>query len=152
MKSCTFFGHRDTPYQIEPILQTVLLELIEHQGITNFYVGNQGNFDKMVKRQLQTLQLQFPSICYSVVLAYFPHEKALEREACAVYPAGLESVPPKYAINERNHWMIRHADIVVAYVKHPFGGAAKWVENAQKRGLAVLNLAESSSLTTYVSL
>ena len=44
--TCTFFGHKDAPQEIRPLLRDVLLDLIEHQGVTQFYVGNQGSFDR----------------------------------------------------------------------------------------------------------
>ena len=47
---CTFFGHRDAPESIKPLLRKVLLNLIENQGITQFYAGNQGNFDAIRER------------------------------------------------------------------------------------------------------
>ena len=51
----TFFGHKDTPKEIEPTLRTTLVDLIENHGATEFYVGNNGNFDTMVRRQLEDL-------------------------------------------------------------------------------------------------
>ena len=38
---CTFFGHRDVVENIQPILRSVLKDLIEQNGVTIFYVGNQ---------------------------------------------------------------------------------------------------------------
>ena len=37
---CTFFGHKDTPKEIEPTLRSALIELIENKNVTVFYVGN----------------------------------------------------------------------------------------------------------------
>ena len=51
----SFFGHKDTPKEIEPTLRTALVDLIESFGVTEFYVGNNGNFDIMVRRQLEDL-------------------------------------------------------------------------------------------------
>lgn len=53
---CTFFGHRDTPESIKPLLREVLLDLIENQEVKQFYVGNQGNFDAMVRSLLAELE------------------------------------------------------------------------------------------------
>lgn len=49
MPICTFFGHRDCPASVMPKLRTVLVDLIEHHGVEQFYVGRQGNFDTMVR-------------------------------------------------------------------------------------------------------
>lgn len=47
MATCTFFGHKDTPTQIKPLLKAVLVDLIENKNVDTFYIGNQGNFDLM---------------------------------------------------------------------------------------------------------
>ena len=52
---CTFFGHKDTPKEIEPTLRSTLVDLIENKNATMFYVGNNGNFDLMVRHQLEEL-------------------------------------------------------------------------------------------------
>ena len=55
MICCTFFGHRDCPYTIQPILRSTLIDLIENHGVDLFYVGRQGAFDTIVYRVLQEL-------------------------------------------------------------------------------------------------
>ena len=72
--TATFFGHKDTPKEIEPILRSTLIDLIENKNVNLFYVGNNGNFDTMVRRQLEDLSQLYP-ITYNVVLAYLPTEK-----------------------------------------------------------------------------
>ena len=59
-----------------------------------------------------------------------------------VFPAGLENVPPRFAIDRRNHWMLRQAEVVVVYVAHTFGGAAKFAAKAERQGKTVINLAD----------
>lgn len=54
--TCTFFGHRDTPKSIEPILHNVLTDLIENKKADMFYLGNNGNFDSIVKNNLKILK------------------------------------------------------------------------------------------------
>lgn len=36
---CTFFGHSDTPETVKPTLKTAIIELIEKEHVTGFYVG-----------------------------------------------------------------------------------------------------------------
>ena len=52
-KACTFFGHRDCPETIKPKIRTAVIDLIENHGVTMFYVGNQGNFDRLVRSVLK---------------------------------------------------------------------------------------------------
>ena len=141
---CTFFGHNDTPKKIEPLLRSALIDLIENKKADTFYVGNHGNFDRMVRKQLKQLKLEYTHISYAVVLAYLPCKKNdYEDFSDTVYPEGFENTPPKYAIVKRNKWMIEQADYVVTYVKRTVGGAAQFKSLAEKRGKAVLNLADS---------
>ena len=53
--TCTFFGHRDTPTTIEPLLKETLTDLIKNKGVDLFYVGNQGKFDAMARKVLSKL-------------------------------------------------------------------------------------------------
>lgn len=42
--------------------------------------------------------------------------------------------------------MLEHSDYVVAYVTHTWGGAAKFVEKAKKKGKLVINLSDKEPL------
>ena len=139
---CTFFGHKDTPKEIEPTLKSTLIDLIENKNVTVFYVGNNGNFDTMVRRQLEGLSHTYP-ITYSVVLAYLPTKKSeYDDHTNSILPEGIETAPKRFAISYRNKWMVGQADIVVTYVTHSFGGAAQFKEMAEKQGKTVIELSE----------
>ncbi len=141
MSSCTFFGHRDTPEAIRPILENTIRDLIQHHHTDTFYVGHQGGFDTMVERVLQNLKSQYPHIRFYIVLAYLPvHSSPLSISDHSLYPFGLESVPPRYAILERNKWMMDQADYVVTYVVHSISNAAKMQEIAKKKHKHILSL------------
>ena len=140
--TATFFGHKDTPKEIEPTLRSTLIDLIENKNVTVFYVGNNGNFDTMVRRQLEGLSQLYP-ITYSVVLAYLPTKKSeYDDYANTILPEGIETTPKRFAISYRNKWMIEQADIVVTYVTHSFGGAAQFKELAERQGKTVIELIE----------
>lgn len=135
-----FFGHKDTPKEIEPTLRSTLIDLIENKNVTVFYVGNNGSFDTMVRHQLEDLSKTYP-ITYSVVLAYLPTEKnKYDNLTNTIYPEGLETVPKRFTISWRNKWMIQQADVVVTYVTHNFGGAAQFKEMAERLNKHVINL------------
>lgn len=137
---CTFFGHKDTPKEIEPAIRSTLIDLIENKNVNVFYVGNNGNFDIMVRRQLDDLSQTYP-ITYSVVLAYLPTEKNKYDDLTnTIYPEGLETVPKRFAISWRNKWMIQQSDIVVTYVTHTYGGAVQFKEIAERAGKEVINI------------
>ena len=136
----TFFGHKDTPKEIEPTLRTTLVDLIENHGATEFYVGNNGNFDTMVHRQLEELSQVYP-ITYSVVLAYLPTKKSeYEDHSNTILPEGIETVPKRFAISYRNKWMVEQSDIVVTYVARTYGGAWQFKAMAERQGKTVIEL------------
>ena len=136
----TFFGHKDTPKEIEPTLRTTLVDLIENHGATEFYVGNNGNFDTMVRRQLEELSKVYP-ITYSVVLAYLPTKKSeYEDHSNTILPEGIETVPKRFAISYRNKWMVEQSDIVVTYVARTYGGAWQFKAMAERQGKTVIEL------------
>ncbi len=139
----TFCGHRDCPNTILPRLQQVLEILVQESDATHFYVGNEGRFDYIVQKALQHLQSKYPSVCYEVVLAYLPSDKQkipVDNEQPTLYPEELETAPKRYAISRRNRWMVDHADCLVAYIEHDWGGAAKTYQRARNRGLTIINL------------
>lgn len=145
MSICTFFGHRQCPSSIKPNLKNVLINLIEHQKVNVFYVGNQGSFDDMVYSVLRELSQQYSHITYAVVLAYLPPESKGELSqsqdyADTMYPEGIETVPKRFAIDWRNRWMLKQADYVVTYITHSWGGAAKYEQLARKHEKIIYNL------------
>ena len=138
----TFFGHKDTPKNIEPTLRTTLIDLIENHGAAEFFVGNNGNFDTMVRRQLEELSQAY-HITYSVVLAYLPTKKSeYDDYTNTILPEGIEVVPKRFAISYRNKWMLRQSDAVVTYVTHTYGGAWQFKTMAQKQGKTVIELSK----------
>ena len=141
--TCTFFGHRNAPKEIEPTLRSTLIDLIENHDVKLFYVGNHGGFDAMVRRVLKDLAEKY-DITYHVVLAYMPGKKdefSYEDYSDTIFPDGIESVPKRFAITYRNKWMIDHSDYVVTYVTNHIGsGAAQFKELAEKKEKIVINI------------
>ncbi len=78
----TFFGHSDTPLSVENSLHLILIELIENHGAVNFYVGNNGNFDMIVRKQFEELSAIY-NIRYSIVIAYFPNQSGTQNKELA---------------------------------------------------------------------
>ena len=138
---CAFFGHRDAPSELRGKLRETVVKLIEERGVTEFYMGNNGYFDRMALSVLKELSEVYPQVDYYVVYAYLP-EKDGEDFEHTIYPEGIEAVPRRFAIDHRNRWMVGQADIVVAYVRRSFGGAVKFVDLAERRGRQVIDLCE----------
>ena len=141
MSVCTFFGHSECYGLDAAVLRSAIEELIE-QGITEFVVGNHGQFDGMVFSCLQSLSKDYPKISYSVALAYLPtHNQQYDIfHGHSFYPEGVEIGPAKFAIERRNRRMIDASDCCLCYINHTWGGAYKFARMGKNRGLQVINL------------
>lgn len=140
--TCSFFGHRYVQKEIEPMLRSTLVDLIENYDCCLFYVGNQGGFDAMVTRVLWELSARYPIRAYTV-LTYLPTgENGVSTNLLpTVLPEGIETVPRRFAISFRNKWMIAQSDFVVTHVtNHIASGAAQFKALAEKQGKMVINL------------
>ena len=138
MSACTFFGHGDCPETKYSNILQAIQNLITEKNIITFYVGTQGNFDSLVYRALCNLRADFPQIRIYRVLAYLPKDNSLISDSILL--EGIELIHPRYAISWRNRWMIEHSDYVIAYITHNYGGAARFVNEAKRKGKTVINL------------
>ena len=141
MSVCTFFGHRDCPSDIRPRLRELLIELIEDHAVDCFYVGRNGAFDRLVRSVLRELSEDYPQIRYAVVLERFPDRRD-GNDSDTILPEGIELAPRRFAIDRRNQWMLRQSDMVVCYVTHSWGGAAKYAEMAERQQKPVFHLTD----------
>lgn len=145
MKVCFLFGHRDSPYSIQPKIE----EAVEHHylghGVRHFIVGGYGDFDRMAAGAVKAVKHCHSDICLSLLIPYHPAERPAEIPPGfdgTLYPEGMESVPQRFAIVRANQYMVKNADTIICYVKH-FGNTRALLEQAEKRSdLYVENLAE----------
>ena len=143
MSACTFFGHRDCSSSIKPKLREVLIDLIENYSVDMFYVGQQGAFDGIVRSVMKELVSVYPHIRYAVVLERLPSKRDefdIRDYSDTMLPEGIETVHPRFAISWRNKWMINQSDYVVTYITHSWGGAAKFVEIAERQKKHITNI------------
>ena len=138
---CTFFGHSDCYGLDAAALRNAIEDLIK-QGITEFLVGNHGQFDGMVFSCLQDLGKFYPEISYSVALAYLPTQKQVydAYDGHSFYPEEQELGPAKFAIARRNKWMISHSTHCLAFVNRTGSSAYTFAKRARSKGLTVINL------------
>ena len=73
----------------------------------------------------------------ALVTAYLGRQADGESYDYMIYPT-LRDVTQRSAIPQRNEWMVDSADVVVAYVTHEWGGAAKTLEYARRCGKRVM--------------
>lgn len=75
---CAFFGHKDSPESVRPLIEAAIRHTIEHYPDTTFYVGHNGNFDRVVLSVLKKLSTEITELSYAVILAYLPTGKSAE--------------------------------------------------------------------------
>ena len=139
---CVFFGHRDAPSAVREALRCEIVNLIETEGVREFIVGNNGNFDFLVQEVLKEITEEKPYVSCAVMLSRIDERALCGDQRMTVFPEGLEHTPPRFAIARRNELMLKNASHVIAYVKHTPSDSAKWVQRAEKNGLRVINLAK----------
>ncbi|MBR2044031.1 MAG: hypothetical protein IJ946_06795 [Clostridia bacterium] len=139
---CTFFGHRDCPDKIKNTLKSEIKRLITEKGITLFYVGNKGAFDRLVYSCLKEIKKEYEYINFYVVLEKIPSKTNIYERDETILPQGIENVPPRFAIIYRNKWMLEKAQYVITYVTRSMGGAARFSALASKREKKVINIAD----------
>ena len=129
----TFCGHKEIndPSTVRSALNSVLLTLLA-QGVDDFLLGGYGAFDMITARAVHDLKRQHPDIRSPLVIPYLNRDYDSSLYDGTTYPP-LEEIPKRFAITKRNEWMVEQADVVVAYVKHDWGGAAAALRYAEKK-------------------
>lgn len=147
MGSCFFIGHRETPDRVFPKLLEAIERHITEYGVSEFVVGQYGNFDRLTIRALSQAKRQHPNITLMLMTPYYPVKKTVElpREFDALfYPPDLETVPKRVAIIRANRYMVDHSDFLIAYAWHPASNARELLEYAGtgKKKIHITNLAK----------
>ena len=143
----TFCGHSDFLFSddVKQQLKNILVSEIIKNPTCKFYLGGYGAFDSLCLRTLSELKKEFQDIELIFITPYIDKtysklEFAKYHYDDVIFPP-LESVPRKFAILKRNEWMVEEADLVIAYVKYSWGGAAKTLEYAKRKKKTIINLA-----------
>lgn len=141
----TFCGHAEVaqPDNVRSwLIDTV--ETLILDGADTFYLGGYGAFDGLAAAVLRKLKKTYPHIQIILVLAYLNRNTDTSGYDSTLYPE-LEEVPPRFAISKRNERMVDMSDMVVAYVTHGWGGAAKTLEYARRKRKTTLCFSEEKT-------
>ena len=139
---CTFFGHRDTPTSIRCEIKKAILKLIKN-GISEFYVGNNGSFDFLTQSVLIELLNEGNKINCFIVLSRLNELALCGQQDFTVFPEEIEGVMKKFAISKRNEYLIKKSNMVICYVNNTFSNCHKWIEKARKKWRTIINLAKN---------
>ena len=136
IKTCFSISHSTAGEDLIPRLEEEIEKHITTFGVTHFFVGYHGSFDRMAQRALVKAKKAHPQVFAQVVLPYHPEphkEYALDGLDGTCYPDGQEKAPYRLAIPVLNREMIRQADYLIAFVSYISAGAYKAMEYAQAR-------------------
>ena len=138
MKTCSFFGHRDTP-QTEELKQKVretVERLIVEEGVDTFLFGSRSNFEELCHMVVTELKEKYPHIQRIAYLC--KHESGClagegKKEQCRikeltgrdVYVPEYEDIKKSDQVNsagrasyvERNYWMVDESNYAVIHIK-----------------------------------
>lgn len=135
-KSCFFIGHREASEEIYPVLYAAVEQHIVEYGVTEFFVGHYGGFDRLAALAVKEAKRFYPEVKLTLLLPYHLAERPISTPDgfdSTFYPPGMESVPRKIAIVRANRYVVDHVDYLIAYVWHPASNAWELVEYARKK-------------------
>ena len=142
-------GHREAPDRVFPNLLETIERHITEYGVSEFVVGQYGNFDRLAIQALSQAKRQHPNITLMLMTPYYPVNKTVklpEEFDALFYPPDLETVPKRAAIICANRYMVERSDFLIAYVWHPARNARELLEYAgtgkRKGKIHITNLAE----------
>ena len=139
------FGHReiDDLSRLEALLSPLVRRMIaEHEYVT-FLIGRHGEFDEFAASVIKRTRRGLAD--NSELVLVLPYTVANIESYDAYYdriliPEEMSGTHPKGVIEAKNRWMVEQADLVVAYVEHPSGGAYRAMKYAERKGKPLLRL------------
>ena len=135
-----FCGHSDYIYDEEKKrkLENTIIDCL-NKGATDFWLGGYGTFDLMSASVVKNLKLKYKGIRSVLVIPYISKDYDKNLYDCSTYPP-IEHIPLRFAITERNKWMVDKSDIVISGVMRSYGGAAKTLEYAKRSGKHIISI------------
>lgn len=149
MHTCFFIGHRDAPNSIQEQLNQIVEELVRDHHIAECIVGCHGEFDRMATIAVREAKQKYSQLRAYRLTAYHPQDRRLTVPDLfddLYYPAGMETVPRRYAIKKANRIALEESDHLIAYVRRDGGNASEILRHAkrmEKSGrITIINLAD----------
>ncbi|MBE6618588.1 MAG: hypothetical protein E7626_02235 [Ruminococcaceae bacterium] len=146
----SFLGHSSLPHNIFLLdkIKSTIIENISYKDNVIFLCGGYGDFDNLSAKICRSIKKAYDCeiVLVTPYITLSQQEKlkyiaASDTYDSIMYPP-LENIPPRLAIIKRNEWMIDQSDIIIAYVKHKYGGAYRGLEYARRKKKQIINLAE----------
>ena len=141
----TFCGH-DNVQEVDKVREWlgIVMDQFRDEETVTCYLGGYGGFDRLAASVVRQKQRKNPNFQAVLIIPYLDRKYDKWGYDYTLFPP-LESVPPRYAILRRNEWMVEQADVVIAYVTHNWGGAAKTLKYAQTKKKKLILYPEGSA-------
>ena len=167
MKTCSFFGHRDTEQseELKQKVKDIVERLIVEESVDTFLFGSRSNFDELCHIVVTELKEKYPYIrriaylCkhesgYLVGAGTSLKQKIKDLTGRETYVQEYEGIKKSNRINlagraayvERNYWMIDDSDFTIISIKknYLFGksisGTALVYKDALKKNVIILEV------------
>ena len=147
-KVCSFAGHSKLRNSDE--IYNSLLQKIERvilcENVSEFRVGNYGEFDRLCAKAVRSLKENYPDIKLILVIPYLTseininkqyYEKRFDEIIVAPIP---QSTPKNLHIIKCNEYMVESSDFLIYYITNHTTGADRTVEYALKKGLFLISV------------
>ena len=145
----SFAGHSRIAFtdRLKQAVKSELRKLLSEGGSLVCYLGGYGDFDALCASACRELKREGGA----AELVYVSPYRTLSEQArisdrlrlglydSSLYPP-IENVPPKFAILNRNEWMMSSADVILTYVKHTYGGAYRSLQAAKAKGKRIIDM------------
>ena len=140
-KNCVFTGHRDLGEDFSKSLLKKTIEGLIKEGVENFYNGMAIGFDLISAECVLSLRRKYPQVKLIACVPCYGQEKyfsdADKKRYVKILKKANETVilADHYyqgCMQNRDKYMVEHAEVMIAYCKKTTGGAAYTVKLFQK--------------------
>lgn len=141
----SMIGHRIVEdFDIEEKLYDLFKNMLRTKVYVEFYLGRNGDFDILAASVIKRLQKNYRDDNSALILVLpYPvkdYEYYEEYYGEIIIPKELYGTHPKAAITERNRWMVKNTDVLVAYIRKESGGTAACVRMAEQLGRKIIKI------------
>lgn len=150
----TFCGHRsiygsesNLYRQLNDELVKIFTQAQRERTLISCYCGGYGAFDALASVMVDKVRAQFPDVkCEKLFITPYIAPSCKWRNAIKssnydniIYPP-IEKTPYRFAVVKRNEWMVEQCDLLIAFVRYSFGGAAYMLDFARKKHKKIISL------------
>lgn len=148
-RRCCFAGHSKL-YNTDEIYAELIKHierLIVEENVSEFMVGNYGNFDSLSAKAVRHFKHKYPEISLVLVIPYLTktineYKEMYYKNFDTILMADIpENIPQKLRILKCNEYMVNNSDFLICCIEHS-GGAYKTLEFAEKKiNIEIINIA-----------